>query len=94
MDANSDVDYMFVFKNDWSKPQTFLNRIRRFVEQCYSTSEIAQSNPTIVLNLNHIRFELVPAVQGLFGNLQIPAKASDYNEWLGTDPTGFNCEAC
>ena len=92
MDAYSDVDYMFVFTNDGSKPQTFLKRIRRFVERYYSTSEIAQSNPTIVLNLNHIRFELVPAVQGLFGNLQIPAKARDYNEWLGTDPTGFNAK--
>ena len=90
MDANSDVDYMFVFTNDGSTPQTFLNRIRRFVKRYYSTSEIAQSNPTIVLKLNHIRFELVPAVQGWFGDLKIPAKASDYNEWLGTDPKGFN----
>ena len=90
MDANSDVDYMFVFTNDGSTPQTFLNRIRRFVKLYYSTSEIAQSNPTIVLKLNHIRFELVPAVQGWFGDLKIPAKASDYNEWLGTDPKGFN----
>jgi len=92
MDANSDVDYMFVFANDGSKPQTFLARTRRFVERYYSTSEIAQSNPTIVLNLNHIRFELVPAVRGWFGDFQIPAKASDYNEWLSTDPTGFNAK--
>ncbi len=90
MDSNSDIDYMFVFRDDNSTPQTYLNRIRRFVNQYYTTSEIAQSNPTIVLKLNHIRFELVPAIQGWLGGLSIPAKASDYNDWIGTDPKGFN----
>ncbi|MCG7896470.1 MAG: nucleotidyltransferase domain-containing protein [Candidatus Thiodiazotropha taylori] len=92
MDEKSDVDYMVVFADSSSRPQTYLNRLRRFVEQYYSRSEISQSNPTIVLSLNHIRFELVPAVNGWLSGLQIPAKASDYEDWISTDPTGFNQE--
>jgi len=92
MDANSDIDYMVVFADGSSRPQTYLNRLRRFVEQYYARSEISQSNPTIVLSLNHIRFELVPATNNWFSGLQIPAKASDYEDWISTDPTGFNQE--
>ena len=92
MDEKSDVDYMVVFADNSSRPQTYLNRLRRFVEQHYSQSEIFQSNPTIVLSLCHIRFELLPAVNGLLSGLQIPAKASDYEDWISTDPTGFKQE--
>lgn len=92
MDSQSDIDYMIVFEDDSYKPQTYLDKLKRFVEAKYSTSEIYQSNPTIVLNLNHIKFELVPAIdKGYFSNdYRIPAKASDYNDWIPTDPNGFN----
>lgn len=90
MDPNSDVDYMVVFGDNTAKPQTYLNRLRRFVEGYYARSEISQSNPTIVLSLNHIKFELVPAISSWFSGLQIPAKASAYEDWIDTDPTGFN----
>lgn len=40
--------------------------------------------------LNHIRFELVPAINQFFYGLQIPAPASAYQKWIGTDPTDFN----
>lgn len=94
MDSHSDIDYMVVFEDDSFKPQTYLDKLKRFVEAKYSTSEIYQSNPTIVLNLNHIKFELVPAIdKGYFSNdYRIPAKASDYNDWIQTDPNGFNDE--
>ena len=92
MDANSDVDYMIVFDDDSNRSQTYLNQLRRFVELYYSRSEISQSNPTIVLSLNHIRFELVPAIDHWLDGLRIPAKASDYQDWISTDPIGFNQE--
>jgi hypothetical protein len=92
MDPNSDVDYMVVFADGSYRPQTYLDKLRRFVAAKYSRSEIAQSHPTIVLNLNHIRFELVPAVSNWWGTLQIPAPASDYQDWTETDPNGFNNE--
>ena len=90
MDLNSDVDYMVVFTDRSFRPQTYLDKLGRFVEQCYSSSEIYQSNPTIVLSMNHIKFEIVPAIHVPFYGLQIPAKASSHQNWLGTNPVGFN----
>lgn len=92
-DENSDVDYMVVFKNpDGHKPQTLLNRLKTFVNNYYSSSEIYQSYPTIVLELNHIKFELVPAKKDFWGEYYIPSPSSYYTEWLGTQPIAFNSE--
>ena len=90
MDTNSDIDYMVVFNDSDLRPQSYLDRLRRFVEINYRKSDIGQSNPTIVLSLNHIKIELVPAVESWFSGLQIPAKSSDYVDWVSTDPTDFN----
>ncbi|MBD1389258.1 nucleotidyltransferase domain-containing protein [Neiella sp. HB171785] len=90
MDGNSDIDYMVVFEGSNYKPQTYLDKLRRFVEYYYSSSEITQSNPTIVLTLNHIKFELVPAITDWFHGLQIPAKRADLNDWIDTDPNDIN----
>lgn len=55
-DASSDIDIVVMFLNpNGYKPQTFLNRLKNFAEHYYSTSEIYQSNPTVVLELNHMR---------------------------------------
>lgn len=90
-DEHSDIDYMIVFDNsDSLKPQTFINRLKRFAEYYYPKSEIYQSHPTVVLNLNHIKFELVPAYSAWWGTLYIPAPASGFSEWMSTDPNGFN----
>lgn len=89
-DSNSDIDYMVVFdtSDGQKKPQTYLDRLKRFAEAKYSTSEISQSNPTIVLSLNHIRFELVPAIYSY--GYQIPSPASSWSDWISTDPSGTN----
>lgn len=89
-DSYSDIDYMVVFNTSdgQKKPQTYLDRLRRFVEARYSTSEIFQSHPTIVLSLNHINFELVPAIYNY--GYQIPSPASSWLEWTSTDPSGTN----
>ena len=85
-DASSDIDIMVVFLNpNGYKPQTFLNRLKNFAEHYYSTSEIYQSNPTVVLELNHIKFELTPAYIS-YGSYYIPNGPS---EWMYTDPDGF-----
>ncbi len=89
-DSNSDIDYMVLFdtSDGQKKPQTYLDRLRRFVDAKYSTSEIRQSHPTIVLSLNHINFELVPAIYNY--GYQIPSPASEYFEWMSTNPSGIN----
>ncbi|MCY8807027.1 nucleotidyltransferase [Bacillus atrophaeus] len=90
-DTKSDIDYLVVFKNEENyKPQTFLNYLRDFTKKYYSSSEIHQSYPTIVLELNHIKFELVPAVTSTFGEYKIPSPSSDYNDWMYTSPLEFN----
>lgn len=85
-DSNSDVDFMIVFSDaNLYTPQTMMNRIKTFVQNQYSRSEIYQSSPTIVLELNHIKFELVPAYES-YGTLYIPALASSYTRWISTNP--------
>ena len=87
VDENSDIDYMVVFEDGSNyTPQTLMNRLRRFVEKYYSRSEIHQSNPTIVLELNHIKFELVPAYKNWWDTLYIPAPSTDYQAWIYTNP--------
>lgn len=93
MDENSDIDYMVVFNDTTKKPQTYLDNLKTFVEKYYSKSEIKQANPVIVLELNHIKFELVPAINKgtiLYPSYYIPAKAADTNDWIFTDPNDFN----
>ncbi len=90
-DSNSDIDYMVVFSTateSQKKPQTYLDRLKKFAEAKYSTSDITQSSPTIVLTLNHIKFELVPAINNY--GYQIPSPASSWSEWIPTDPTAAN----
>ena len=70
------------------KPQTYLDRLKKFAETKYSTSEISQSNPTIILSLNHIKFELAPAINDY--GYEIPSPSSSWTEWTSTDPSGTN----
>ena len=89
-DSNSDVDYMVVFENALNyKPQTFISRLKGFAEFYYSTSEIYQSSPTIVLVLGHIKFDLVPGYRH-WSSLYIPAPQTSYTDWIVTAPLSFN----
>ncbi len=89
-DSRSDIDYMVVFdtSKETMNPQTYLDRLRRFVGNKYETSERKQSHPTVVLSLNHISFELVPAIT-LYG-YQIPSPSNSYSKWIDTDPAASN----
>lgn len=87
MDERSDIDYMMVFSEGEATPQTYLNRLRSFVEKYYSSSEIYQSSPTIVLELNHIKFDLVPATKTWLNELLIPNGSGG---WMSTNPNDFN----
>jgi tRNA nucleotidyltransferase (CCA-adding enzyme) len=87
-DENSDIDYMVVFNTSGVtyKPQTYLNQLRQFAERYYSSSEIHQSHPTVVLELNHIKFELVPSIYDYMSRCQIPSPANYWNDWILTAP--------
>jgi predicted nucleotidyltransferase len=88
-DDRSDIDFMVVFRDNDKSPQTYLDRLKRFSERRYSSSDIKQSSPSIVLELNHIKFDLVPAIT-YFSTYQIPAPQSAYQTWIQTDPVSFN----
>ncbi len=90
LDEASDVDLMVVFEEDGARPQTYLDRLRRFAHNNYSQSEIRQSHPTVQLNLNHMTFEIVPSLKAFWTPYKIPSKASDFEEWVNTDPQEFN----
>jgi len=90
MDSNSDIDYMIVFINEDLKPQTYIDKLRRFANYYYSSSNITQSHPTVVLELNHIKFDLVPAIKSYTDEFRIPAPNKSYEEWLWTSPVAFN----
>lgn len=86
-DSKSDIDLMVVFDNSSGyRPQTYLDRLKRFAEYYYRQSDIRQSSPSIVLELNHISFDLVPAYSSGF-TYYIPSTATS---WQWTDPNGFN----
>lgn len=88
MDEHSDIDYMVVFSDSGFTPQTYLDRLKRFADFHYSSSDIKQSSPSIVLQLNHIKFDLVPALKRfLFAGYQIP---NGPTVWQDTDPNDFN----
>ena len=91
-DQKSDIDYMITFNNDSEyKPQAFIDRLRKFADNKYTTSQIAQSHPTVDLSLNHIKFDLVPAYETWWSKY-IPAPKSDYTDWMTTNPNDFNKE--
>ncbi|MCO5792829.1 MAG: nucleotidyltransferase [Blastomonas sp.] len=87
MDAGSDIDYMIVFSDGGYTPQTYLNRLKAFVDAYYPSSAVKQSSPSIVLELNHIKFDLVPALSNVWGGYQIP---NGPNAWQATNPNDFN----
>lgn len=80
VDSDTDVDIMLVMDDDGATPQTYLDRVRRAVEVKYSTSEIKQSSPTIVLQMGHIKFEITPAVLR-YGVYYIKNSS---NNWMAT----------
>lgn len=88
-DGNSDVDYMVVFADGVNyQPQTLITRLKNFAEMNYAKNEIYQSHPTIVLELDHIKFELVPAYQNWM-NTYIPAPSNHYDQWIAATPNAM-----
>ena len=86
-DPHSDVDLLVVFDDPTEfEPQTYINQLKAFAELRYSTSEIKQSNPSLKLNLDHITFELTPAIHSFGSYYKIPDKADSYSKWISTNP--------
>lgn len=92
-DANSDIDILIQFNtHDYKKlkPESYRNQLKRFAENNYRYSLVIKDHPSIVIELNHIKFDLVPSIfdEGFFyGSIEIPDK---YGGWMETQPEVFN----
>lgn len=91
-DPNSDIDLMIVFDNDkLLTPETYRKKLLDVVSSAYPYSISQKDFPAVKLELNHIKFDLVPAYcqNYLFlGKIYyIPAK---YSGWMQTTPNDIN----
>ncbi|SRR6266496_246120 len=95
-DEHSDVDLMIVFNHASLQvtPGTYRNYLMTFAEQRYSRSDVKKSSPTVVLQLDHINYDLVPTYEATYlgsANKTIYIPQND-SSWMITDPHGFNAE--
>ncbi len=92
-DTNSDIDILIQFNTkdyDKLKPESYRNQLKKFAEVNYASSTVIKDHPSIVLELNHIKFDLVPAYfdDGFFyDSIEIPDKN---NGWMETEPGKFS----
>jgi predicted nucleotidyltransferase len=95
-DEHSDVDLMIVFNHSNLRytPGTYRNHLIDFADKRYSRSDVKKSSPTVVLELDHIKYDLIPAYEEtsiLSTNKTIYIPQND-TYWMITDPHGFNAE--
>jgi predicted nucleotidyltransferase len=94
-DQNSDIDIMVEFNIDnyeTKTPETYRNNLKTFVDCKYPKSISSKDLPSIVLELQNIKFDLVPAIvtkPWFTEKVYIPNSG---NNWQETDPIGFNTD--
>jgi predicted nucleotidyltransferase len=95
-DEHSDVDLMVVFNRANLKlaPGTYRTHLIAFAEKWYSRSEVYRSNPTVVLDLDHIKYDLVPSYEetNYWSTNKTTYIPQNDSSWMTTDPHGFNIE--
>jgi len=87
-DPESDVDIMIIFKTKEVQAQTYLKQLVEFGEKHYKRSEIYRDFPTVVIDMKHMKFELVPAYLDS-SDKRIPAPRSKEFKWIATNPNEF-----
>lgn len=91
-DESSDIDVLIVFNQQLNayNSETYRNQLKRFAIAKYPTTKVLKDHPSIVLEMQKIKFDLVPSrYLTTFWNstYQIPNRES---VWIDTDPKGFN----
>lgn len=75
----SDVDIFIVVNySTYNSPQTILNNLKRDLQISFPNSTIRQDRPCIVLDFNHCKFELTPAISNLWGGYEIPKDSTSW----------------
>jgi predicted nucleotidyltransferase len=88
IDQNSDVDILIIFdhENLQRTPETYRKWILEFANSKYQRTNSMKDFPTVVIEMNHLKLDLVPAV---LENSRVYIPDSG-NNWQITDPVGFN----
>ena len=94
-DEKSDIDLMIVFNHDRLKwnPSTYRKHLLNFTDTYFPNSKSYKSSPTVVLELNYIKYDLVPAFQkdeGWFRRDMVMYIPETDTDWMETDPHGFS----
>lgn len=89
VDKKSDVDILVIFRSKEYQPETFLKHLSEFADNLYKRSDVAPDFPAITIELEHIRFELVPAYWETYiideDELKIPAPRNKELKWIPTE---------
>ncbi|HWL09993.1 MAG TPA: hypothetical protein VNQ76_16425 [Planctomicrobium sp.] len=85
-----DVDYLIVFEDQRQSPQVYMERIRRMVTTQFRKGDILKLSPYVTVQLQQIRFDLVPAIRDSLGEYCIPSPASDFQLWIRSSPCSFD----
>jgi predicted nucleotidyltransferase len=90
-DADSDVDIMVKFDHNslGVTAETYRTWLLAFAEKYYSSSSVSKNFPTVIVELQHIMFDLVPTRQDSLWpyTLYIPDRG---NNWQPTNPAAFD----
>ncbi|GAA4468935.1 hypothetical protein GCM10023093_27510 [Nemorincola caseinilytica] len=93
MGEQSDIDILIEFNTkDYKKlkPESYRTQLLKFADQTYRKSVVGKDHPSIVIELNFIKFDLVPCIfdKGFFyDSIEIPDKSGG---WMETEPDEFN----
>lgn len=89
LDPSTDIDFMMVFRDVRLQPQTYLEKVREFGNKFYSRSEVYQDHPTMVIEMQKIKFEIVPSIRlyvQAYPGYQIPGPKDSPLVWMHTYP--------
>lgn len=92
-DEHSDIDILIQFNTkdfDKLRPESYRNQLKKFSDITYPNSIVGKDHPSIVIELNHIKFDLVPSIfdEGfIYDSIEIPEKNGG---WMETEPDRFN----
>ncbi len=88
-DEASDIDIMVVFRGNLTDtdPECCRNRLRAFVAGKYPRSDVRKDAPAVKLELDYIKYDLVPAVRDAWtGGYYIPQTGMYSTGWMYTSP--------
>lgn len=76
------------------KPRTYLEYLKSFANAYCERSEIYQDFPSVAIELNHIKFDLVPTTHNYLGSYKIPDTPINcyyqLQDWTDTDPNDLD----